>query len=259
MYALYAFCREVDSVVDEPAPGSNPEMHLAFWRAELDALYSSSLTKLPPRSPVVACLAEHIRRFTLPQAYFEDIIDGVKMDLTIDRYRTFEDLSIYCYRVASAVGLICLKIFGARDAKSETYAVNLGLAFQLTNILRDVKSDAGRGRIYLPQEDLERFQVREDEILQGVYSDRFSELMAFECRRADDYYRGAKEALTETDRDALLPAEIMRAIYQSILERIKTSGYQVFKDRIGLSPSRRLALAIKVWLSGGNDGMRGTG
>jgi 15-cis-phytoene synthase len=249
MYAVYAFCREVDSVVDEPSPGSDPREVLARRRAELATMYQPGTSGDGNFSPVIACLAAHVRRFDIPQSYFEDVIAGVEMDLSVDRYRTFDELSTYCYRVASSVGLICLRIFGALKAESEAYAINLGLAFQLTNILRDVKSDGHRGRIYLPLEDLARFQVTEHEILNQVDSVRFRGLMAFECRRAREFYGRAEAALTATERPVLLPAEIMRAIYQTILERIEARHYQVFGERITIAPWHRLAKAVQVWLA----------
>ncbi len=249
MHAVYAFCREVDSVVDDPAPGSDPRAHLARWRADVAALYrADGAARVNSPNPVIVCLADHIRRLGIPQDYFNEIISGVEMDLTINRYATFRDLYQYCYRVASVVGLICLKIFGARAPEAQTYAVNLGVAFQLTNILRDLKPDGERGRIYLPTEDLARFGYGEQDLLAGAYTPAFTKLMEFECRRAREYYRAADAALPETDRRALLPAEIMRAIYHTILERIETARYSVFDRRITLSPPRRVAVALGAWL-----------
>lgn len=250
MHAVYAFCREVDGAVDDPAPGSDPRAHLARWRADVAALYRADGTACATSSnPIIVCLADHIRRLGIPQEYFDEIISGVEMDLTINRYATFRDLYQYCYRVASVVGLICLKIFGARAPEAQTYAVNLGIAFQLTNILRDLKPDGERGRIYLPTEDLQRFGYREEELLAGVPTPAFTSLMEFECRRAQDYYRTAEAALPDSDRRALLPAEIMRAIYYTILERIEAARYQVFDRRITLSPPRRVAVALGAWLA----------
>jgi 15-cis-phytoene synthase len=200
-------------------------------------------------SPVLTCLESHIRRLDIPREYFDDIIAGVEMDLTITRYATFRDLYQYCYRVASVVGLICLKIFGARAPEAQAYAVNLGVAFQLTNILRDLKADGARGRIYLPGEDLERFGYAERDLLAGAYTPGFIRLMEFECGRAQEYYRAAEAALPEADRRALLPAEIMRAIYHTILERIEGAQYQVFARRITLSAPHRLAVALRAWLA----------
>lgn len=250
MHAVYAFCREVDSAVDDPAPGTNPQASLARWRAELAAVYSSDRPDPGKvKSPVMVCLSDHIRRLEIPQEYFEEIINGVEMDLAITRYATFQDLYTYCYRVASVVGLTCLKIFGANAPESEDYAVKLGIAFQLTNILRDIGADGGRGRIYVPQEDLVRFGYSEDALLAHDYTPAFVSLMESQCRRAEDYYRSAETALTDTDRQALLPAEIMRAIYHTILERIEAVRYQVFSRRITLSLPRRLAIALQTWLA----------
>ena len=249
MHAVYAFCHEVDGAVDDPAPGSDPRVHLARWRADVAALYRQDGDGGAHSSnPIIICLADHIRRLGIPQDYFDEIIAGVEMDLTINRYATFSDLYQYCYRVASVVGLVCLKIFGARAPESQTYAVNLGIAFQLTNILRDLKVDGARGRIYLPTEDLTRFGYGEQELLAGACTPAFTSLMEFECRRAQEYYRAAEAALPESDRRALLPAEIMRAIYHTILERIEASRYDVFARRVTLSPPRRVAVALGAWL-----------
>ncbi len=249
MHAVYAFCHEVDGAVDDPVPGSDPRVRLARWRADVAALYRQNGDGGAHSSnPIIICLADHIRRLGIPQDYFNEIIAGVEMDLTINRYATFSDLYQYCYRVASVVGLVCLKIFGARAPESQTYAVNLGVAFQLTNILRDLKVDGARGRIYLPTEDLKRFGYGEQELLAGASTPAFTSLMEFECRRAQEYYHAAEAALPESDRRALLPAEIMRAIYHTILERIEASRYDVFARRITLSPPRRVAVALGAWL-----------
>ena len=173
------------------------------------------------------------------------------MDLTTRRYATFDDLRLYCYRVASVVGLICLKVFGTRSPLASEYAINLGIAFQLTNILRDLKADAERGRIYLPQEDLTRFGYREHDLLTRTYSSSFLDLMRFECARTRKFYeaaRGAAEVLPVADRRALTVAEIMRGVYARILGRIESSGYRVFGPRISLAPPYRLAIAAGVWL-----------
>lgn len=250
MHAVYAFCREVDGAVDDPTPGSDPRESLARWRTDLDALYrQGDDDRAHSPNPILLCLAEHIRRLDIPQDYFNEILAGMEMDLTITRYATFQDLYHYCYRVASVVGLICLKIFGAQAPASETYAVNLGIAFQLTNILRDLKVDGEGGRIYLPTEDLAKFGYSEHDLLTSASTPAFTKLMEFECRRAQEYYRAAEAALPESDRRALLPAEIMRAIYHAILERIEASHDQVFARRITLSPPRRLAVALHAWLA----------
>lgn len=246
MYTVYAFCREVDSAVDDAPPGTDPSSALQRWRAELAAAYRGT-----PTFPVTISLAEHARRLEIPRSYFEELITGVEMDLTAKRYQTFDDLYPYCYRVASVVGLICLKVFGTRSTLAQDYAINLGLAFQLTNILRDLGTDADRGRVYLPQEDLARFGYAEDDLFRHTYSRQFTELMRFECERARSFYqkaRQAAESLPAEDRRALTAAEIMRGVYTRILGRIETSGYRVFGLRVGLPPSYRLAIAAGVWL-----------
>lgn len=246
MYTVYAFCREVDSVVDDARPGDDPLQQLAQWRAELDAAYGGA-----PTHPVTISLARHAAECGIPKAYFEELIAGVEMDLTVRRYATFSDLSVYCHRVASVVGLICLKIFGTRSESAKDYAVNLGLAFQLTNILRDLKTDADRGRLYLPQEDLVRFGCAEDDILKHTYSPGLLSLMQFECARARDFYRKAEavaERLPARDRRTLTAAEIMCGVYSRILDRIETSGYRVFGSRITIPAPTRLVIASGIWL-----------
>jgi phytoene synthase len=246
MYSVYAFCREVDSVVDDPLPGSNPAEQLQSWRKELAAAYSGI-----PTHPVTISLASHARRLEVPQNLFAELIAGVEMDLTRSRYETFEELSLYCYRVASVVGLICLAVFGARSESARQYAINLGMAFQLTNILRDVGSDADRDRVYLPQEDLRKFGYSEKDLFARTYSPAFIELMRYQCSRAREYYATASQlmkAMPASDRRALTVAEIMRGVYKRILGRIERSDYRVFGPRISLAPPYRLAVAAGVWL-----------
>ncbi len=246
MYTVYAFCREVDSVVDDARPGDDPMRQLEQWRAELDAAYGGA-----PAHPVTISLAHHASACEIPKSYFEELIAGVEMDLTIRRYATFSDLYAYCYRVASVVGLICLKIFGTRSESARDYAVNLGLAFQLTNILRDLRPDAERGRLYLPQEDLARFGCAEDDIFKQQYSTGLLSLLQFECGRARDFYRQAEavaERLPARDRRTLLAAEIMSGVYSRILDRIETTGYRVFGPRISIPAPTRLVIASGIWL-----------
>lgn len=246
MYTVYAFCKEVDNAVDEPPPGSHPQDELARWRRELGAAYEGT-----PTLPVTISLARHVRALSIPQAYFEELIKGVEMDLTSKRYATFTELSAYCYRVASVVGLICLHVFGTTSPRAQDYAVNLGMAFQLTNILRDLGNDAECGRIYLPQEDLDRFKYREDDLMRRRYTPEFTALMQFETGRAQEFYdkaRRALEALPRAERRALTVAEIMRGVYSRILHRIEESGYRVLGERVTLSPRHRLAVAAGVWL-----------
>src|SRR5499427_4414490 len=225
MYTVYAFCKEVDSAVDEPPPGSNPQEELHRWRTELEAAYHGN-----PTFPVTISLAEHVRRLSIPQAYFEELIKGVEMDLRMTSYKTFRELSLYCYRVASVVGLVCLHVFGITSARAQDYAVDLGMAFQLTNILRDLGTDAEQGRIYLPQEDLAQFGYRETDLLQRHNNPQLRELVHFETKRARAYYgkaQAALDGLPKSDRRALSVAEIMRAVYSRILERIDRPDHAV--------------------------------
>lgn len=246
MYTVYAFCKAIDSAVDEPAAGTNPKDELTHWRNELDAVYSGT-----PTTPIMISLAHHVKLIGIPKAYFEELIKGVEMDLFNNRYVTFDELSLYCYRVASVVGLICLHIFGVTSARAQDYAVALGMAFQLTNILRDVGTDAGERRIYLPLEDLRKWNYAEKSMLNRSYSPEFCALMEYEASRAHHYYQradAALKALSSAERRALTVAEIMRGIYSRILDQIERSNYQVFGPRIGLTTTQRLFIALRIWL-----------
>jgi 15-cis-phytoene synthase len=245
MYTVYAFCKAVDSAVDEPPPGSDPKEELRRWRAELEQVYGGS-----PTWPIMISLAHHVKQLSIPKAYFDELIKGVEMDLITTRYGTFDELSLYCYRVASIVGLICLHIFGPTSPHAQDYAVDLGMAFQLTNILRDLGADAEQGRIYLPREDLAHFGYSETELLQRNDNPQLRELIRFEAKRAKDFYAKAQVALnclSKRDRRALTVAEIMRAVYSRILDRIERPNHVVFGPRTRLSTSNRLALAAGVW------------
>jgi len=245
MYTVYAFCKAVDSAVDEPPPGCDPKEELGRWRTELEEAYRGS-----PTWPIMVSLAHHVKRLSIPKAYFDELIKGVEMDLVTTRYGTFEELSLYCYRVASVVGLICLHVFGPTSAHAQDYAVDLGMAFQLTNILRDLGTDAEQGRIYLPQEDLAHFGYSETDLLQRHNNQQLRELVHYEAKRARAYYgkaQAALDGLPKSDRRALSVAEIMRAVYSRILERIDRPDHAVFGPRVRLSTSHRLALAAGVW------------
>ncbi|MBI3357140.1 MAG: presqualene diphosphate synthase HpnD [Nitrospirae bacterium] len=246
MYTVYAFCKAVDSAVDEPPAGSNPKEELKRWRSELDAVYGGT-----PTFPITVSLAHHVKALSIPKAYFEELIKGVEMDLFNNRYVTFDELSLYCYRVASVVGLICLHIFGVTSPRAQDYAVDLGMAFQMTNILRDLGVDADQNRIYLPLDDLRACNYPEKAMLQKTYSPEFKTLMQQEAARAHYYYEKAHAlfiALPRLERRALTVAEIMRGVYSRILGKIEQSGYQVFGPRISLSTSHRLAIALSIWL-----------
>lgn len=246
MYTVYAFCKAVDSAVDEPPDGSNPKEELKRWRSELDAVYGGT-----PTFPITVSLAHHVKALSIPKAYFEELIKGVEMDLSNNRYVTFDELSLYCYRVASVVGLICLHIFGVTSPRAQDYAVDLGMAFQMTNILRDLGVDADQNRIYLPLDDLRACNYPEKAMLQKTYSPEFKTLMQQEAARAHHYYEKAHAvfiALPQHERRALTVAEIMRGVYSRILGKIEQSGYQVFGPRISLPTSHRLAIALSIWL-----------
>ncbi len=246
MYTVYAFCKEVDNAVDEPPPDSNPQQELRRWRTELDAAYHGT-----PTFPVTISLAKHARHLSIPQAYFEELIKGVEMDLTTTSYNTFRDLSLYCYRVASVVGLICLHVFGANSARAQDYAVDLGMAFQLTNILRDIGADIAQDRMYLPQEDLEKFGCSAETLRRQQDTPQLRELIRFEAARAHEYYAKAAAALAALpakDRRALTVAEIMRAVYSRILQRLERAEHLPFGPRVRLSTTHRLAVAAGVWI-----------
>ena len=241
LYSVYAFCRFVDDIADDQSVGHPAEL-LARWREELERVFNGT-----PPHPISRSLAHNVRRFAIPRRYFEEIIDGVEMDLGRTRYASFEELRLYCHRVASAVGLVCIEIFGYRNPRARQYAEHLGIAFQLTNIIRDVSEDAGRGRIYLPLEDLARFGVREDEILRGIDTLELRRLLAFEVERARSFYAQAEQALPAEDRAAMVCAEAMRSIYQALLERIASQGCGVIGRRYRLSTPRKLYLVGRTW------------
>jgi len=251
LHAVYAFCRFIDDIADDETAHDAAAL-LKRWREEVDRVYAGTPTRAISRA-----LADSARHFNLPREHFEEIIAGVEMDLTRKRYATFDELRLYCYRVASAVGLICIEIFGYTNPAARLYAERLGIAFQLTNIMRDVKEDAARARIYLPLEDLSRFAVSEAEILNGVYSDNFVRLMEFEAARAQNFYREADAALPAEDRSSLLTAEAMRMIYGALLDRIVRSNYRVLDRRHSLSAPRKLYLVGRAWASGRLASLRG--
>jgi len=239
--AVYAFCREVDDAVDAPTQ-KDPAAEVARWREEIARTYDGA-----PSLPLTRSLANAIDQFDLSRLYFDGILQGVAMDLEQKRYPTFESLSAYCYHVAGEVGLLCMEIFGYRSERLKAYAVKLGTAFQLTNILRDVGTDAERGRIYIPQDDLKRFGVQESDILAKQATPHFRRLMAFEARRARDYYREASVLPTAEERPSLRAAEIMRAVYENVLDRIEKQNYNVFEKRIRVPTPVKLWLAAKAW------------
>ena len=243
--ALYAFCREVDDVVDECHDISLAQTKLEWWRQEVGRTFSRT-----PTHPVGHALKDVMTHFNLPQEQLLEIIDGMAMDLTQTRYLDFKGLQLYCYRVASVVGLLSVEIFGYENRQTLKYAHDLGLALQLTNIIRDVGEDARRGRIYLPIEDLQRFGVPAKDILETHYSDAFHALMAFQAERAEHYYEQAFAQLPAVDRKAQRPGLVMAAIYRALLSEIAADGFKVLDRRTSLTPLRKVWLAGTTWFKG---------
>ena len=243
MMALYAFCREVDDVVDECSDANVARTTLNWWRGEVAAIYGGT-----PQHPVCQALVSVVKQFNLPQEHLLEIIDGMEMDLDQPRYPDFKSLQLYCYRVASVVGLLTVEIFGYTDRQTLKYAHDLGIAFQLTNIIRDVGEDARRNRIYLPMDELQQFGVTAADILNANESENFHKLMAFQIERARRYYRQAFDHLPAADRKAQRSGLIMAAIYQAVLDEVERSGCHVLKERVSLAPTYKLWRALKAWL-----------
>ena len=242
--ALYAFCREVDDIVDECTDTGVARTKLAWWRQELARLYAGQ-----PQHPVARALAPAIQPFGIKHEYLAEIIDGMQMDLSQNRYLDFDALEQYCHRVAGVVGLLAASIFGYRDERTLAYAHTLGLAFQLTNIIRDVGEDSRKGRIYLPLSELQQFKVSADDILHARQTENFVHLMAFQIGRAERYYRAAFEQLPQLDRKAQRPGLIMAAIYRALLREIADDGCKVLSQRTALTPVRKLWIACKTWIT----------
>jgi 15-cis-phytoene synthase len=259
--AVWDFCRAVDDTVDEQGPGVRVQgagfrdqdaelrAQLQAWREEIVACYEGR-----PATPQGRALQPWIQRFRLPRKPFEDLVDGVEMDLDCRRYSSFDDLYEYCWRVASTVGLICIEIFGVHGDRGRDYAVNLGVALQLTNILRDVAGDLERGRLYLPLDDLARFNCSEDDLRAGHVTAPVRDLLAFEAARAKDYYRRAVEARPAGEGRRLVAAEIMAAVYRDLLSRIERHDFDVFSSRVRVPRPRQAWLALRVWMRGLTDG-----
>ncbi len=246
MSALYAFCREVDDVADDEAvPAETRRERLAAWRVDVKRACEGQ----SPQLPVNRELQPIIRQFKLRFELFDDLIKGCEMDLDRNRYEHFEALEQYCFHVASVVGLLSIEIFGYENPACRDYAVHLGKALQLTNILRDVKTDAARGRIYLPQTELRRCGVAEEEILSSQYSDRYCALASGVAARAKHFYRLAQTTLPAEDRHAMVAAELMGSVYWRLLQKLEGGKFDVFGPRrLALSKPRKLALICQSWL-----------
>lgn len=239
--ALYAFCREVDDVVDDCREPAVARSKLNWWREEIARLFDGD-----PRHPITRALAPNLAPFDLSREYFEEIIDGMQMDLDYDAYPDFATLSLYCYRVASVVGLLSARIFGYTDRRTLKYAHDLGMALQLTNILRDVHEDAVRGRVYIPLDELERFGVKAEEFRSNITRETHQALFAFQAQRARDYYARAEAQLPEQDRYAQRPGLIMAAIYRALLDEIERDGFRILEHRVHLTPLRKLWIAWRA-------------
>ncbi len=245
MTALYAFCREVDDVVDECTDYQIAQTKLAWWKQEIQRLFHET-----PQHPVTQALRPVITQFGLQESHFIEIIDGMQMDTQYNRYADFEQLQLYCYRVASVVGLLSAQIFGYHNPQTQGYAHDLGMAFQLTNIIRDVGEDARRGRIYLPLDELEAAGVTEDQILRSQRSPQLQALLMQQIDRAEHYYDKALSQLATEDRKAQRPGLMMAAIYRALLNEIRQEPQLVLTHKIALPPFRKLTLALGAWWRG---------
>ncbi len=242
IYAVYAFCRIVDDAVDLGQDRVAQRGELVRWRDEIRRVYEGT-----PEHPAAERLQEAVKLFPIPRSALLEIIAGVEMDLERSTYETFEDLYPYCYRVASAVGLCCIEIFGYTDTRAREYAVDLGVALQLTNIMRDVQPDARAGRVYVPQEDLRRFGIKADDLAAGRYTAEFVELMAAQAARARTYYERAWAALPRSDERTLFAAEIMGRTYFTLLQTMERRRYRVFGERVSVPTPKKLGIALRCW------------
>lgn len=248
LYAVYAFCRTVDDVADLAAErGLDPEAQraeLRRWRGEIAQCYAPGGR---PSDPIAERLAAAARTFAIPRQALEAIVDGVEMDLDGRTYETADDLYPYCYRVASAVGLAAIEIFGYTDPRARDYAVNLGIALQLTNIIRDVGADARAGRVYLPQAELRQYGVTVDDLRAGRYTPAFVALMEHQARRARSFYRAAREAFPVVDARSLVAAEIMGRVYEALLNEIERRRFRVLDGRVEVPTRRKIAIMLRCW------------
>ncbi len=243
--ALYAYCREVDDVVDECSDPEIARTKLDWWQFEIDRMYAGN-----PEHPVTKALLPALAGFTLPEEYFHEIIAGMRMDLDYNRYPDFATLEMYCYRVAGVVGLLSAEIFGYSNLRTREFARQLGIALQLTNIIRDVREDIDRNRLYVPLNDLEHFGVDINDLVLHRDSDALHRLIAHQIARASGYYRRAELSLATEDRRAQRPSLIMGNIYRALLNEIERGGCKVLTERTGLTPLRKFWIAWKTWVTG---------
>jgi len=239
--AVYTFCREADDIVDECLDPSTAETKLNWWRGEITNLFANK-----PSHPVSHALTDALKTFDLHKEYFDEIIDGMQMDLHVTHYQTFNDLLLYCHRAAGVVGLLATEIFGYQNKDTLKFAENLGIAFQLTNIIRDIKEDALRGRVYLPLEDLDKFNVNAEDFQLPNTKDTVKQLIQFQIERAKDYYTKAFKYLPAEDRHKQRSAVIMSSIYKTILTEIEKDDFRIMEHRIKLTPLRKFWIAWKT-------------
>ena len=243
MNTVYAFCRQTDDIVDEGNdPASLKYEKLRKWRIELEKSFSGHSEYL-----ILNKLSSTIQKFNIPLEPFFELLKGMEMDLQKNRYLTFDDLQLYCYRVASTVGLMCVEIFGYKHASTRDFAVNLGIALQLTNILRDIKKDAENGRIYLPQEDLKKFNYNENDILNQTYNSNFTKMMKYESDRAKEYFDKATASLNIEDKAEMFAARAMQHIYYKMLGKIVDVDYDVYNNNIKVSTFQKVGISVGVW------------
>jgi phytoene synthase len=243
MNTVYAFCRQTDDIVDEAsAPNEMKYEKLRKWRIELEKSLHGHSDYL-----IINKLSSTIQKFNIPLEPFFDLLKGMEMDLQKNRYITFDDLRTYCYNVASTVGLMCIEIFGYRNPSAKDFAVNLGIALQLTNILRDIKKDADQGRIYLPQEDLQKFNYKESDIFSNLYNDNFQKMMKYQVERAKVYFDAATTSLDLEDKKAMFAARAMQHIYYRMLNKIVDADYDVYHNKIKISTFKKVGISLGVW------------
>jgi 15-cis-phytoene synthase len=240
---VWDFCRAVDDAVDEAESAEIARREVKQWREEVGRLFSAE----SPLTPQAKNLKPFVAACSLSRQPFDDLVDGVEMDLEQTRYATFDELVGYCRRVASAVGMMCIEVFGCRDSRSRDYAFKLGLALQVTNIIRDIKADLQQGRVYLPQEDLAQFGVTERALADGVVTPAVRKLLAHECQRARHFYAAAAQVMPREESRKLVAAEIMGGVYFEILQRIERRGYDVFTERVRVPKLQRARIALQIW------------
>jgi 15-cis-phytoene synthase len=243
IFTIYSFCRQTDDIVDNIESPDEARKELDLWRSELEACFAGN-----PQHPITEAMQEVIQQFNMPKEYFHSLIDGCEMDLVKKRYETFDELKEYCYRVASVVGLICIEIFGYTSPDTKQYAIDLGMALQLTNIMRDVGEDARIDRIYMPSEELERYKYSESDLLKETYNPAFVEFMKFHADRTQGYYNNAKKLYCRRDHHLLFPAEIMKNIYYSLYKKIVVADFNVYQERIRIPNSQKMSIALSLWL-----------